>query len=225
MDIKLKLGDSVVVKQGTKEPDLEEFEIGAWQGRVVEIDTKSNLNNTLVTIEWDALTLKQIPSYYIEQSERDGYDWKMMALFDSELEKTKPRDTKEKVKQVQGKISDKYYWFSYGDEGIRISKVLGNVNPRNEMKCLQKWVDYLDKELTFPIDAIVSESGENYLIQTDDKVTIKSLPHIVDLYGIIASVKLGRGKYEFPLCDLEIIDKTNAAFQLVEDYRTWHANR
>lgn len=38
----IKIGDSVIVKQGIKEPDLEEFEIGGWQGRVVEIDTKSD---------------------------------------------------------------------------------------------------------------------------------------------------------------------------------------
>jgi hypothetical protein len=32
-------------------------------------------------------------------------------------------------------------------------------------------------------------------------------------------------KYEFPLCDLEVIDKTRTDFQLIEDYGTWFANR
>ena len=221
----MKLGDSVIVKQGVKEPDLKEFEIGGWQGRVVEIDTKSDKDNILITIEWDSLTLKQIPSNYIEQSEREGFGWNNMTLYESELEKIKPRDKEESVKQAQNILSDKHHWDSLGDEGIRISKVLDKVNPHDEMECLQKWVEYLDNELTFPIHAIVSDSEDNWLIKSRDKVIIKALPHIVDMYGIIASIRLNGEKYEFPLCDLEAIDKTKIDFQLIEDYRTWFANR
>jgi len=221
----MKLGDSVIVKQGVKEPDFEEFSIGGWQGRVVEIDTKSDKDNNLIMIEWDSLTLRQIPSKYIEQSERDGLDWKNMTLYESELEKSKPRDTKENVKQTQDKLSDNHYWDSLGDEVIRISKILDNVNPQDEMKCLQKWVEYLDNELSFPIHAIVSDSEDNWLIKSGDRVIIKSLPHIVDMYGIIASIRLNDEKYEFPLCDLEVIDKTKSDFQLIDDYRTWFSNR
>lgn len=221
----MKIGDSVIVKQGIKEPDLEEFEIGGWQGRVVDIDTNSDKANILITVEWDSLTLKQIPSNYIEQSEREGFDWENMILYETDLEKTKPRDKKENVKQIQHKLSDEHYWDSYGDEGIRISKVLGKVNPHDEMKCLQKWVEYLDNKLTFPINAIVSDSADNWLIKSGDKVIIKSLPHIVDMYGIIASIRLNGEKYEFPLCDLEAIDKSKTDFQLINDYRTWFANR
>ncbi|MDO8929285.1 MAG: calcium-binding protein [Bacteroidota bacterium] len=83
----------------------------------------------------------------------------------------------------------KYYWFSLGEEGVRISKILHGVDPHNDMKCLQKWVEHLDKELTFPIQAIVSESEDNWLIKSGDKVVIKSLTHIVDMYGVIASIR------------------------------------
>ena len=223
--VNFELGDCVIVKQGTKEPDSEEFEIGGWQGHIVEIDTKSDNDNILITIELDSLTLKIIPSHYIEQLERDGYDWQNMILYDSDLEKTNPRDKKENLKNVQDKLSDKYHWASFGDKGKRITKVLNDVNPDDEMKCLQKWVGYLDKELTFPIHAIVSDSEDNWLIKSGDKVLVKSLPHIVDMYGIIASIRLNGEKFEFPLCDLEVIDKKKVDFQLIEDYRTWFANR
>ena len=221
----MKLGDSVIVKQGVKEPDLEEFELSGWQGRVSKIDTKSDKDNILITIEWDSLTLRQIPSYYIEHSEREGLDWKNMTLYESELELTTPRDKKENVKRTQSKLSDQHYWDSLGDEGTRISKVLNKVDPHDEMKCFQKWVEYLDKELTFPIQAIVSDSVHGWLIKTGDKVIIKSLPHIADMYGIIASIRLNGEKYEFPLCDLEAIDNSTADFQLIDDYRMWFANR
>lgn len=221
----MKLEDSVIVKQGVKEPDLEKFEIGGWQGRIVGIDTESDNNNVLITIEWDSITLKQIPSYFIEQSEQDGFDWQKMTLYSSELEKTSPRDKIGNVKKIQDKLSDKYHWFSFGDEGKRISKVLGNVNPRNEMKCLQKWVNFLDNELSFPVNALVSDSSDDWIIKSGKNVLIKSLPHIVDMYGIIASIKLNGKKYEFPLCDLEVNDKTKKDFQLIDDYKIWFANR
>ncbi len=223
--MKLKLGNSVIVKQGVKEPDFEKLELGGWQGQVVEIDTKSDKENILITIEWDSQTLRQIPADYIEQSERDGYDWQRITLYESELEKTKARDKKENVEKTQAELEDKYHWASLGNEGKRISKVLDMINPHDEMKCLKKWVEYLDKELTFPIDAYVSESENNWLIKSGDKVLIKSLPHIVDVYGIIASIKLNGKKYEFPLCDLEVIDKTNPNFQLIGDYKIWFANK
>ena len=86
MNEKFKTGDSVVVRQGTKEPDLEEFEIGGWQGRIVEIDTESDKHKNLITIEWDSLTLKHIPSYYIEQSVKDGYDWQNTVLYDLQID-------------------------------------------------------------------------------------------------------------------------------------------
>ena len=41
----LKIGDSIIVKEGIKEPDSEEFEIGGWQGRVIEIDNDTDKNN------------------------------------------------------------------------------------------------------------------------------------------------------------------------------------
>ncbi len=47
--MKLKPGGSVIVKQGVKEPDFEKFELSGWQGRVTEIDTDSNPDQTLIT--------------------------------------------------------------------------------------------------------------------------------------------------------------------------------
>lgn len=200
----LKIEDSVIVKQGTKEPDSEEFEIGGWQGRVVEIDTDTDKDNILITIEWDSLTLEHLPSNFIQQSEIDGLDWQSMILYESDVDKTVPRDKKEKVKKIQDKLSDEYYWASHGEEGLRISNVLSNVKRSNEMKCFEIWDKYLDENLSFPIPAIVDESEDNWLIKSGDKLLIKSLSNIVDMYGIIAKVKLERKTYEYPLCDLRL---------------------
>lgn len=219
----LKLQDSIIVKKGIKEPDFE-FEIGGWQGRVVEIDTISNTNNTLITIEWDSITLKKIPSDYIEDSEIEDLDWQNMVLYESELEKTEPRDNITDVEETQSLLSTKYYWASFGDEGKRISKILNNTNPNDEIECYEKWKEHLKKKISFPISAIVSDS-ENSFIKNGDKVLIKSLEDIFEMYGITASIIFNGEKYYFPLCDLEVIDEKKEVFQLIDDYRTWFANK
>ena len=148
-----------------------------------------------------------------------------MTLDNTELKKSKARDTKENVIKIQEDLSNKYHWASLEDEGIRISKILKNANPDNEMDCLQKWVEYLEDKLTFPVEAIVEESESDWLIKDGQKVSIKSLPHIVDTYGVIATVRIGRKKYEYPLCELEVIDKKSPNAQPIDDYKLWFANR
>lgn len=104
-----KIGDSVKVKDGVKEPDNEEFEMGGWQGRVIEVEHEiDDEGNTMITIEWDSLTLKQLPEKYIQESEVEGLDWQLMYLFESDLDKAVPRDKKEDVERMQDLISDKY---------------------------------------------------------------------------------------------------------------------
>lgn len=63
--MKLKPGDSIMVKKGVKEPDFEKFEFGGWQGRVTEIDSSSNPDHILVTIEWDFESYQLIDDYRV----------------------------------------------------------------------------------------------------------------------------------------------------------------
>lgn len=224
MKMSLKIGDSVIVKAGIKEPDSESFEIGGWQGRVTEIDMEF-VEGPLINVEWDTVTLEQMPSEFIERSEIDGLDWREMNLYESELVKAVPRDTKTNVKKAQEKLSNFFNYSSFGKQGQRISKVLTGIDRDDEMACLQKWVKHLEKELHFPVHAIVTESINTEIIDYDDEVLIKSLTHIVDMYGIIATIKHDGKKLEFPLCDLEVIDKKSTGYQLINDYCTWFGNR
>ena len=90
---------------------------------------------------------------------------------------------------------------------------------------MYRWSEYLDEKLSFPIKAQVVESQDYGTVKFGDTVSIKSLPHLVDMYGIIAKIKTGTMSYDFPLCDLEVIDKTSTNYRLIDDYRVWFANR
>ena len=222
---KIKKGDSVVVRNGVMEPDFEEFELSGWQGRVVEIGKDSDKNNVLITIEWDSITLAGMPGSYIEQSESEGLVWHCMVLYESDLDITNPRDTKKDTKKMQDKLSEKYQWASLEEEGSRIAKVLEGVDLRDEMDCLERWFDYLEENIKFPVSAVVVETDEYSPYEIGDIVSMKSLSSYVDLYGIIASIRISRKKYEVPLCLFEVADKTSEEYQLINDYNVWFANR
>jgi len=90
-----KVGDSVIVKQGVLDPDFG-TDIGGWQGRIVTIERQSNH----IGIEWDSITLKNIPSSVIDQCEVENLDWTQMCLSSTDVELTQPRDTEEDVAAI-----------------------------------------------------------------------------------------------------------------------------
>lgn len=100
------------------------------------------------------------------------------------------------VKQCQKKLSKQFQWASFGVEGKRILKIPEGVDMANEMKCLERWCNYIEKNVQFPVKAEVDESEDNWIIKEKDKVIVRNLNHIVDMYGIIAGINKGREKYD-----------------------------
>lgn len=105
----------------------------------------------------------------------------------------------------------------------RIDRILGKSRDP-----LATWYQYLSTNLTFPIQAEVFEPQDYGPIQDGDKVSILGLceaDDVDDLYGILVDIQHQKGRLFFPLCDLEVIDRADARFQLVDDYSVWFANR
>lgn len=82
-DIDLIVGDKVEVKEGTMCPDFEGLDIGGWQGSVTEVDNDES--KALVLIEWNEKTLKNMPDYFIQQSEDEGLEHKLMYLYPEDV--------------------------------------------------------------------------------------------------------------------------------------------
>jgi len=59
-----KIGNSVKVKPGVKDPDLE-ADISGWQGRISAVQ-----DDGIVCIDWDSITLKQMPGSVIKKCEQ-----------------------------------------------------------------------------------------------------------------------------------------------------------
>jgi hypothetical protein len=75
-EILFKIGDSVQVREGMLCPDDEPVDISGWQGRIFEID------DNLVGIRWDSITLEQLPLEYIKASEAEDLAWTEIHLSD-----------------------------------------------------------------------------------------------------------------------------------------------
>jgi hypothetical protein len=219
-----KIGQSVVVKPGTADPDYG-FDMSGWQGRVTENQHVDEQKKPLVTIAWDSLTLKQMPVDVIERCEEDGLDWSSMGLYASEVQPASPRDKIYQVEAVKAELEEKHYMDYLGEQGRHIQQVLNSASRKGEMGAFRAWEKHLQANLTFPFEAKVSEWQERGPIQTGEHVSVLGIEMVDDSYGIIVSIKAKHGHYDFPLCDLEAIPDTSPNYEPLNNYVVWFANR
>jgi len=86
-----RIGDSVVVKEGTTDPDLG-TDLGGWQGRVLGLHEGEG-GTILVRIQWDSITLKNMSPSLIEARKEQGLAWTKTYLDSEKVEQAVPRDT------------------------------------------------------------------------------------------------------------------------------------
>ena len=214
--VPFKVGDSVHVKAGAKDPDLN-LPISGWQGRVTVIE------DDMVDIAWDSLTLQAMPAKMIDWCEEEGLDWAEMRLGIDEVEPAKPRDTPAAAARAKKTLAAQHAYAYLGEEGHRILKVLAGIDPDDEMKALKAWRKHLKAALTFPFEAVVSEHGGPFRVGEEVRVT--GLSDVIDDgYGLIAELGARHAGSAYPLCDLEVTRKSPNQL-LVHDYAVWFANR
>ena len=222
----LKIGDVVKVKSGVLDPDTEAFSIGGWQGRIIDIRTDEN-ETSIIDIEWDSITLRNMPQESIERCEEEGLDWTQMGLSPEDLVLAEARDTQKQVQQVQKELEDRYSqsYLWLGEEGKRIAQILAGIDPDDEIALLDRWEAYLEQHLRFPFEVVVDEYQERGALKAGDKASIKSISMVDEMYGVIVALRVGRTTYEYPLCEFAVTDKQSSNYQLIQDYRVWFANR
>jgi hypothetical protein len=220
--LNLKIGDSVTVKPGTKDPDTG-GDLSGWRGCIIEFGEDEG--RTTVCIEWDSATLKSMPRSAVEHCERAKLDWRSMYLYATEVEPAVARDTERDVEEAVAEMETHSSWLHLDEEGRRIQQVLDGIDPHDEMGLLDAWEEHLREKLRFPFEAEVTEWQERGPLRPGDRLKVKGISGVDDLYGIIVEVRRGRERFDFPLCDLEVTDKKSANYQPVKDYAVWFANR
>jgi len=217
---KLKLDYSVVVKPGFQDPDYQ-IDISGWQGRVTEIR-----EDNLITISWDSLTLKKMPSEMIDECAEEGLCWTEMCLYPEDVEISSPRDKEIDVNMTIELLEKKHEWSHIGEEGKRIQAVLDKAEDDSDGAILEAWEDYFQKFVKFPFEGKVSEYQDRGPLRTDDKVKVLRIEECDDeSYGMLIALRHKSDEYVFPLCDIEVIDKFSSNYKPIQDYAVWFANR
>ena len=217
-------GDSVRVKQGIMCPDFEGLSLAGWQGRIIAVERGKD-DDVAVCIKWDSVTLSAMPDEYIADSEAQGCNCTEMYLEMTEVEPARARDTEADAQRSARLADSKSLWLSMRTQGKRILGVIGAADPDDPMEALEAWAKQLQKELTFPFEAKVSEPQERGPLVEGDSVQVLAIKHVDELMGVIVKIKRGWRKRAFPLCDLEAVPRKSPAYLKVMDYRVWFANR
>ena len=213
-----QVGDSVRVQNGTKDPDFG-IDIGGWKGQISEVD------NDIISIAWDSVTLSTFPDKYISQCEEEGLDWERIYLETKDVELVVQNNTGNDLIEKRQEIQSKHRWDYLGGSGKRINKVLEHIDPDDDLAAFDAWEKYLNESLSFPFEAEISDFQTKGPLQQGDKIRIHSIWGNDDLYGVIVKVRYGRKVYHCPLCDVKVLGKTSKNFQVVVDYKNWFSNR
>lgn len=240
----MKVGDSVKVKQGVLDPDINKFDMSGWQGRIRNIapDNESGL----IEIAWDSITLKHLPKEFLNNSIEEGYDFSIMFLGKEDIELTKPRDKEINVEKQLEKIEEHYHQSAFDEQERRIATILSTDNLTVTEEKQNKYFDFLKKNIQDKIILTGMEDfswEEKYLLggwskkeyeklkktqpsYTDKYEFIELLEDIDEIYGIIAKVKRVTDKRLFvlPVWDLKCIDKNSKNYEYISDYSFWMTN-
>ncbi len=221
-----RIGDSVRVKPGVRDPDNPDFDIGGWQGRVKDVAHANDPKMPTIGIEWDSATLRAMLKWVIEKCAKANLNPKEIYLGSGDIEPATARDSKREMEQAQAEIESGYSWLSMGPEGDHIQAVVSSAKSRSERDILAAWRAELERTLRFPFEAVVDEFQDRGPFRAGDRVTVLRLHEVMDeMYGILAVCRKGQRLYEFPLSDLAAKDKKSPNADAIQDYRVWHANR
>jgi Calcium binding len=214
------IGESVVVKPGVTDPDTG-HDIGGWQGRISAILDEAEI----VTIQWDSLTLKNMPPAHLAWSEEEGLSWSEMNLLPEEVEPATARDTEDDVAAAITELESQTSWlYLGGEQGKRIQAIVNRAAGHNELAVFRAWHAYLEEHLIFPFAATVEEYQRGPVRQ-GARITVLAITFLDETYGTIVAVKHKNGVNELPMCDLKATEADDETRQLVEDYAVWFANR
>jgi hypothetical protein len=214
-----KINDTVKVKSGIKDPDNEQFDLSDWQGRIINIE--KNTDDPLVTIEWDNVTLMNMPAEFIEDSEENGYGFSEMNLLASEVELTFAREIEHNRGEIIASLEQNSSWAGFGEQGKRIKIVVNDC--KNNFAIMQHWFEHLDKNLDIPVKVkYTGDSNQN--LRYGSELVINRLKDADDTYGVIGSGKCQGRQVQVPLCDVEVLEFSEKT-QILEDYVVWFANQ
>ena len=136
------LGHCVKVKKGVNDPDYG-IDIEGWQGKIYGIENE-NSDDPLLSIEWDAETLRKIPLPIIKACEKDNLDYAKMSLFASDVTSAMPENKKAGNKILVTTMTQEPYMLAriHYDlfDGLKIQDVFSSLKCMVYDRIKDRWV-------------------------------------------------------------------------------------
>lgn len=103
----IKKGVSVKVKEGVFDYANQNQEMSNWQGYVLDVfqDKKGNF----VEVQWDSITLSQMPFEFIERCVEDDVEYDSYIMFEKDVMLCPSRDSEADIHKALTEIDKKYF--------------------------------------------------------------------------------------------------------------------
>ena len=93
------MGTAVRVKPGGVAPRLDQ-EIGDWRGRILGYEEDPSSGQQQINIQWDSLTLRNMPRTYIERCRKQRVSWQEITLPVNQVSRAGLRDREQDVAEA-----------------------------------------------------------------------------------------------------------------------------
>lgn len=217
----LQIGDSVIVNDGVKESDEHDFVVGGWQGRIKQIVDDTDIDNPLLEIEWDSITLQQMPEVFVRDSYYERVPWQTMRLRQSLLAKTEPRDEEGDVSRVRNEDKIKFFMELAGESGPRIAEILTDNCIFDPHEAAQRWLSYFKNNVRLPLPVVVEDPDYRKIFKSGAIARIASFDVADSDQGIWLTLVYNTKKIDFQLYNLKTLSADSPYAQVLEDYKVW----
>jgi len=105
--MKLNIGDVVIARQGTTDPEFK-ADLSGFVGRIEEIEHFEK-ELYFYYIAWDSVTIAEMNPEFILKSEEKNVEWDHIYLMSNEVKKCKPRDSEKDVEITKQYVMKKLF--------------------------------------------------------------------------------------------------------------------
>lgn len=209
---KFKIGSSVKVSQNVNSEFVPEVNMKNWEGRV--IDAYRNGEEEIYEVEFDSITIGNMPKDYVEEVISDGEDFSEHSFSVEELKKAKPRDTENQMLGAYRKTLHRFKW-DHLDEEEDKNLMFQIMTQMPEKSDADNWELYFQNNLIFPFDAKIKGM---FHLPAQTKVKVLRLYGWDEYGGALVLIKSKKMVEEYVLSDLYTGGK-NAEF--LDIYFEW----
>lgn len=100
-----RYNESVVVRNGTFAQEFG-IDFSGWHGRVSDL-VLTEEGDPRITVIWDSLSLRDMPTAILDQCVKAGFDWTRVLLRLHEIEHAEPRDTWDEVEAAIEELDER----------------------------------------------------------------------------------------------------------------------